>query len=306
MPTDAHPTLSVKQRNRLIRQATYASLSVAFSLTLIKVWAWQTTDSVSLLSSLADSCLDLLASGITFWAVRIAQTPADQEHRFGHGKSEGLSALAQGLIIMGSALFVGFEAAQRLRYPQPVAAPVLGIGAMLVATLATLALVAFQNSVTKRTGSVAIGADAMHYRADLLVNVGVAVGLLLVSVTGSLRIDPVVGIVVAGYIFYGAFEILGQALDILLDREIPDSDRDKIAAIAKAHPDVAGLHDMRTRFGGAHYIVQFHLELSPELTLWRCHEILDDVEEEIERAYPGCEIIIHPDPIGFPERRDEF
>ena len=298
--------ITPRKRARLIKAASYASVTFALSLAIIKAWAWQATGSVSLLSSLADSVLDLLASGLTFWAVRFSLTPADSEHRFGHGKSEGLSALLQSLIIMGSAIFVCSEAIARLANPQPLEAPALGIGVMIASILATIVLVSFQVFVGRRTGSVAIAADAMHYKADVLVNVGVAGTILLVDQTGWYRADPVVGLLVAAYILYGAFEILGHALDILLDREIPEADRQAIEEIALAHPEVDGLHDMKTRFGGSHYIVQFHLELDPQITLWHSHEILDDVEEQIRKRYPNCEIIIHADPIGFPERREQF
>ena len=294
------------KRARLIKAASYASVSFALGLAILKAWAWYETGSVSLLSSLADSVLDLLASGLTFWAVRFSLTPADSEHRFGHGKSEGLSALLQSLIIMGSGIFVCSEAIARLANPQPIEAPGLGIGVMGLSIVVTLVLVSFQLYVGKRTGSVAITADAMHYKADVLVNISVAGTILLVDQTGWTRADPIVGLLVAAYILYGAFGILGRALDILLDREIPDEDRQIIEEIALAHPEVDGLHDMKTRFGGSHYIVQFHLELDPQITLWHSHEILDDVEEEIRKRYPDCEIIIHADPIGFPERREQF
>jgi ferrous-iron efflux pump FieF len=298
--------LAKRQRARLIKGASYASLAVALSLALAKAWAWQATDSVSLLSSLADSVLDLLASGLTFWAVRFSLAPADREHRFGHGKSEGLAALVQSVIIMGSGVYVSMEAIGRLLQPAPIDAPGLGVGVMLGATVTTVALVSFQHYVARRTGSAAIRADAMHYKTDVLVNLGVAASILLVGWTGWQPLDPLVGLAVAAYILFGAYEILSHALDILLDREIPDQDRQVIKDIALSHSEVQGLHDMKTRFGGAHYIVQMHLELNPQISLWRSHEILDEVEDEILKSYPECEIIIHPDPIGFPEKQERY
>ena len=306
MNTQPKTSLHSARRTWLIKSASYASLSVALSLALVKAWAWQATDSVSLLSSLADSVLDLLASALTFWAVRFSLAPADREHRFGHGKSEGLAALVQSLIITGSGVYVCSEAIQRLLAPQPIMAPGIGLAVMLGATLASIVLVSYQNYVSRQTGSVAITADAMHYRADVLVNLGVVAAILIANYTGWLLADPVVGLLVAGYIIWGALGILGQALDILLDREIPDADRKAIMAIAMSHPEVKGLHDMKTRFGGSHYIVQMHLELNSQITLWRSHEILDDVEDAIAAQYPDCEMIIHPDPIGFPERRERY
>lgn len=302
----ARPTLEPVRRERLIRGATYASVSVALILVIAKAWAWQVTDSVSLLSSLADSLLDVLASGLTFWAVRYSLSPADAEHRFGHGKSEGLAALVQSLIICASALFVCREAIQRLIEPQEIVRPEFGLIVLLAATAATVGLVGFQRYVSSRTGSIAISADAMHYTADVLVNLSVALAMVLTAWTGWALMDPLVGLAVAAYILYGAFRMAIESLDVLLDREIPDADRRRIEEIARQHPEVLGVHDMRTRHGGAHYIVQFHLDLNPQISLWRSHEIMDGVEDRIRAEFPGCEIIIHADPFGVREMKDHF
>jgi len=300
------PPIDPAQRARLLRSVTYASMSVALSLVIAKTWAWYATDSVSMLSSLADSLLDTLASGLTFWAVRYSMSPPDAEHRFGHGKSEGLAALIQALIIAGSGLFVCAEAVQRFIAPQPVEQAEMGVLVMVGATLATVVLVSYQRYVSRRTGSVAIGADALHYSTDLLVNIGVGTALYVSARTDWLLLDPVVGLVVGGYVLLSSVQMVSQSLDILLDREIPDTDRERVRELALAHPEVLGLHDMRTRHGGAHYILQFHLELPPGISLWHSHEILDAVEERIRQEYPGCEIIIHADPLGIAELKDPF
>ena len=290
----------------LLRSATYASVTVAVSMVIAKAWAWHETGSVSLLSSLADSVLDTLASGLTFWAVRFSLSPADAEHRFGHGKSEGLAALIQGLIIAGSGFFVCREAIARILNPHIIERPEVGLLVMIVATIATILLVLYQRYVSLRTGSVAIRADALHYATDVLVNIGVAGAVGLTAWTGWTLMDPLVGIAVAAYILRGAFKMVSQSLDILLDREIPETDRQKVMQIALAHPQVLGLHDMRTRHGGSNYIFQFHLDLPREISLWRSHEILDEVESSIRGQYPDCEIIIHPDPYGIEEYKDSF
>ena len=298
--------LSAAQRKLLIKTASYASLTMALSLVAIKVWGWMATDSIALLSSLADSVLDVLASGVTFWAVRFSLSPADTEHRFGHGKSEGLAALLQAAIIAGSALYVGFEAINRFMSPQAIQAPEIGLSVMFIATAATILLVGFQRFVGRRTGSVAITADAVHYQTDVLVNVGVGLAIVITSWTGWALVDPVVGLIIALFILRSVLGIGRRSLEILLDHEIPEADRRKIRQISLDHPDVRGFHDMKTRFGGNHYIVQFHLEMEPDISLLRSHEILDDVEDTILSLYPGCEIIIHADPLGLPERRDGF
>lgn len=293
-------------RSRLVRSASTASVAVAALLVGLKTWAWFNTGSVSLLSSLADSLLDVAASLLTFWAVRFSLSPPDAEHRFGHGKSEGLAALLQALVIGGSGVFVCVQAIDRLIRPAPIQSPAVGIGVVLVATVLSLALVAYQRWVAKRTGSVAIEGDSLHYGSDIAVNLSVAAAIALVTVTGWNAIDPLTGLAVALWIFYSSWQLGGRALDILLDREIPDADRDRIRAIALGHPDVLGVHDLRTRHGGANFIVQFHLDLERDTTLVRAHEIQDEIEDRIRAEYRGCEIIIHADPCGIAERRDSF
>lgn len=304
--TDAPTRLSKAERAWLLKSATYASVFVACSLVGGKVWAWLATDSVSILSSLADSVLDVLASLLTFWAIRYSLEPPDREHRFGHGKSEGLAALLQALIICGSGVFVCYEAVQRLMAPVPIAKAGAGIAVLAASTLATVALVFYQHYVKRKTGSLAISADAMHYKTDVLVNVVVAGAVFGSAMTGLRWLDPLVGGAVALYLVLGAWSIAMHSLDVLLDKEIPEADRRRIRDIAKAHPEVLGFHDLRTRFSGSGYIVQFHLELDAGTSLHDTHEILDQVEAEIWKVYPDCEIIIHPDPLGFAERRDNF
>jgi ferrous-iron efflux pump FieF len=190
--------------------------------------------------------------------------------------------------------------------PQPITAPEIGLSVIFIATAATVFLVGFQRYVGRLTGSLAISADAVHYQSDLLVNLGVGLSLILTPWTGWDRLDAVVGLIVALFILRSALEIGSRSLEILLDHEIPLEDRDNIKTIALNHPDVRGFHDMKTRFGGKHYIVQFHLEMDQEISLLRTHQILDVVEDNIRDRYPGCEIIIHADPLGLPERRDPF
>lgn len=290
----------------LQRIASLASLTVASLLVAAKIWAWMTTASVSVLSSLVDSFLDVFASAITAVAVAIALRPADSEHRFGHGKTEGLAALAQAIIITASALYVLSEAIQRLLTPQPITQPEAGMAVMLMSISLTLGLVLFQRHVVRQTGSVAIAADAAHYRMDLLINLSVLGALPLAAWTSWTMIDPLIGIGIAAYILHSTYGIACDALDVLLDRELPIKDRQQIESIARAHPDVLGFHDLRTRSGGTHKIIQFHLELEPHTTLLVTHRILDEVEAQVRDEYPGCEIIVHPDPLGFEEERDDF
>ena len=291
---------------RLMRLATYASVATAMVLIGVKLVAWLYTDSVSLLSTLIDSVLDALASIINLLAVRHALMPADREHRFGHGKAEPLAALGQATFISGSALFLVFEASHRLFTPAPIAHTGFGIGVMAFAIAATFVLTRFQAYVVRKTGSIAIKADSLHYFGDLLVNGSVIVALLLVSQLGWDWADPVFGLGIAAYILYCAWRIARGAYDMLMDRELPDEDRQRIKDIVQAHPAVIGLHDLRTRASGRDTFIQIHLELDGEMTLLRSHEIADEVEARLHEAFPGAEVIIHQDPHGIEEPRARF
>lgn len=294
------------ETGRLMRLATYASVVTALGLIVLKLIAWIQTGSVSLLSTLIDSILDAFASIINLVAVRHALTPPDREHRFGHGKLEPLAAMAQATFISGSALFLIFEAGHRLFEPEPLTQTGLGIWVMAVSIVVTFALTRFQAHVVRKTGSLAIQADSLHYFGDLLVNGSVIVALLLVSHLGWIWADPAFGLGIAAYILYNAWCIGRGAFDMLMDRELPETERQKIKDIALAHRQVLGLHDLRTRASGPDTFIQVHLELDGGMSLTRSHEIADQVEAELRAAFPGAEVIIHQDPHGVEEAPTPF
>ena len=291
---------------RLLRLATYAAVAVAGFLILAKLAAWFLTDSVAILSSLMDSVLDVGASLVNMYAVAHALVPADQEHRFGHGKAEALAGLAQTAFISGSALFLLAEAAQRLIDPRPIMRDEIGIAVMVLSLVLTTALVLFQRYVVKRTNSVAIAADSVHYRGDILANVGIIAALIMAGRYGWIYADAIIAMVVAGYILFGAWGIIQGALDQLMDRELPEDQRDRIRDIALAQDQVVDVHDIRTRSSGTHSFIQLHMELDGELTLLKSHAIADEVEAEICRAFPGAEVLIHQDPAGLEELHPSF
>lgn len=295
--------LDREAQGRLMRRATYASVTVAVILIMAKSAAWGFSGSVAVLSTLMDSVLDALASLVNLFAVGHALTPPDREHRFGHGKAEPLAALAQAAFIAGSAIFLLIEAGKRLYEPRPVEASEIGIGVMVFSIVMTLLLVRYQRYVIKETGSLAISADSLHYVGDLLVNAAVIVALLLSTQLGLLWADPVFGLAIAAYIFWNAWMIARGALDMLMDRELEPEERQQIADIVKGHPEVRGLHDLKTRAAGPQKFIQMHLEMDGNLSLWRAHEISDAVESELEQAFPHAEILIHQDPDDLAARR---
>lgn len=290
----------------LMRLATYASISVATALIVAKTAAWLITDSVSVMSSLLDSLLDLAASLINLLAVRQALTPADREHRFGHGKAEPLAGLAQAAFITGSAVLLGLEAIHRFAQPQPVEHGEVGIVVMVVSIAVTVILVAFQRRVVKASGSVAINADALHYRSDVILNASVILAIFLSTQFGLPMLDPLFGLAIAAYILYSAWTIVQASLDRLMDRELPDRDRVRIRDIALRHPEIRAVHDLRTRSSGLDLFIQVHLEMDGAMSLQRSHEISDGVERDILDAFPNAEVIIHQDPAGLEEPRQSF
>ena len=292
--------------SRLMKQATYAAVAVAALLIAVKVVGWLLTGSISVLSSLLDSLLDIAASLVNLVAVHHAVTPADREHRFGHGKAEPLAGLGQSAFIAGSAAFLFIQVLQRMLHPASVENSRIGIGIMLFSIVVTIGLVRFQRHVVARTGSLAIGADELHYRADIVLNGSVILSLVLSSLFGWDFIDPLFGVAIAIYIVFSAWRVAGRSLTQLMDREIPDEDRARIRAIALAHGEVSAVHDLRTRAAGPTSFVQLHIEMDGAMTLAHAHVVADEVEASILDAFPNAEVIIHQDPAGVAEARRTF
>jgi ferrous-iron efflux pump FieF len=289
-----------------MRLASFASTTVAIILIVAKAFAWWQSGSISLLSTLLDSTLDLLASLVTLLSVRHALMPADREHRFGHGKAEALAGLIQSGFIGASAVWLLISAGERFVAPQPVRAETLGIGVMLGSIVLTLVLVIFQRRVIARTGSMAIGADRMHYQSDLVTNLGVILALALSSRFNLPLADPIIAALIGLYILKSAVGIGRDAYNVLMDRELSTEDRERIKAIVRAHPKVRDLHDLRTRSSGITMFIQLHMELDPAMPLSEAHEIADAVEADIREAFPTAEIIVHQDPAGVAEPRATF
>jgi ferrous-iron efflux pump FieF len=288
--------VTLSERAKLLKLASVASVITALTLIVAKLAAWLVTGSVSLLASLVDSAMDSLASLINLFAIRYSLQPADQHHRFGHGKAEPLAGLAQSAFIAGSAVFLILHAIDRLRYGRLLEQVGIGIGVMVLAIIMTVVLLAIQRYVIRKTGSTAIRADSLHYVTDLLTNISILVALYL-STLGWGWADPVFAIGVAIYIFYSAFQIGHEAFQQLMDRELPADIRERIRATAMAPPEVTGIHEVRTRQSGQTQFVQLHLELDEEMSLKQAHAIADEVEENIMAFLPGAEVIIHQDPV---------
>ena len=295
-----------KNTDPLVRSASIASLLVASTLIVLKYYGWVATTSVSLLGSLADSLIDFLASVFVFIAISYSLLPADAKHRFGYGKSEGLAAFIQSLLIGISGIYVCFEAIKRLLNPSQINQPSIAIWIILVSIALTLALVMYQKYVVKKSKSMAIESDQYHYLTDTFINLSVLFSIVITGWTRFVFIDALVGLLISGVVLYTSVTLLKKSFKILLDQEIQSDDRDRIKEIALDHPKVLGFHDLRTRDTGRKYIIQFHLELDPNMSLLESHEITDEVTDNVLKLYPDSELIIHTDPLGIDEVRDQF
>ncbi len=289
----------LEARARLTRSAAFASIAMAMILAVLKIWAVMRTDSTAMLGSLADTTLDLVASIATLVGVWVAAQPADAEHRFGHGKAEALSAMFQVVLISISAFGLAYRAADQLLAGERVAAANEGIVVSVIAIAGTFVLLWWQRHVIRRTGSLAIKTDNVHYKSDLALNLGVIAALVLDKNLGLAGADPVFGLLIAVWLAWGAWRASAEAIDHLMDKEWPDDKREQFLAAIARHPELKGVHDLRTRTSGAQDFVQFHAMVDGAMTVAEAHQVMDEIEERIEREFPGVEVLIHPDPQGL-------
>lgn len=299
---EAGPGKVPPQKARQITTRTTAlSVSVALILVTTKAVAWWASGSVALLASLADSLLDLMASVLTFFAVRFASEPADDEHRFGHGKAEALASFAQALFVALSAGLLLREAWQHITEPRPLLNGGWAIGVMALSIALTLFLVWAQTRAIKKTGSVAVAGDRAHYMADLAANLAVIAGIAAASYMALPVADPLIGAGVGLWLFWSAWQVARQAFDQMLDRELPDADRQKIMDLAGDDDRIHNVHQLRTRAAGPLIHIQMHLDLDPSQTLESAHKIVVEAEKRVQAEYPAADILIHPDPHGKAE-----
>ncbi len=302
----SHFDFSNIRNKNLKRWVTFTSVSVAFILILSKIIGWYLTGSVSVLSSLADSFMDFFASLLSLFAVRQAMKPADNHHRFGFGKIEALAALGQAVFIFLSVLYVAYEAFMHLKNPHPITKPLVGVVVMGVSIVLTLGLVWFQNYVVKKTHSLAITADSMHYKADMFLNLGVLVSVLFSAIFGMYWVDGAIGLLISGYIFYTSISIARKSVYILMDRELESEKKQEIVRIIKEHPLVLGLHELKTRSSGTKDFVQVHIELDGNMPLKEAHQVVYDLEKALLKEFPTLHLTIHQDPSGLKETHVEL
>jgi len=290
---------SFADQGRLNRSAAYASIAVALLLVVLKGWAAWSTGSTAMLGSLADTALDLIASVVTLAGVWVAAMPDDEKHRFGHGKAEALSAMFQVTLISISAIGLAARAIEQFVAGGRTEAAGDGIAVSVVALVATAALLAWQRHVIRRTDSLAIATDHVHYQSDLLLNLAVIAALALDQYAGIAGADPLLGLAIAVWLGWGAWSASQRAIDQLMDKEWPQEKKDRFIELLSRHPELKGVHDLRTRTAGNRDFVQFHVWVDPAMSLGKAHRIMDEVEARLAVEFPDTEILIHPEPEGL-------
>lgn len=287
------------EHGNLNRSAALASIAAASLLLAIKGWAAWTTGSTAMLGSLADTVLDLVASMATLLGVWVAAQPADDKHRFGHGKAEAIAALFQIVLISISALGIASRAIEQFASGHRVESAADGIGVSIAAIVVTFALLAWQRHVIRKTGSLAITTDNVHYQSDLLLNLAVIAALALDQYVGLKGIDAAFGLGIAAWLGWGAWNASEHVLDQLMDHEWPVEKKERFLEVLARYPDITGVHDLRTRTSGNKDFVQFHIWVAPNLTVREVHKVMDEIEARLHAEFPLVEILIHPDPDGL-------
>jgi cation diffusion facilitator family transporter len=297
---------TAQERARWAQAAGWASVSAALLILGLKGVAWWQTQSASVLAALVDSAMDLISSAINLLALRFAARPADDNHRYGHGKAEALAAFVQSVLLIGSAVAILLHAAKRLHSGASMLTEqrLDGVWLMLAVLLVTALLVLFQREVIRRTGSALVAADSLHYRSDFLINGSVLVAMLLAGAAAWL--DAAAALLIAVYLTVAAGRILKTSVNELLDRELPASVDERLLALVRRHPEVRGVHGLRTRRVGSRFFVQMDLEFPGAMPLRRVHDVSAALLLEMQQLYPDVDVQFHFDPAGDePMKRSE-
>ncbi len=285
----------------LTRRITLLSVATATVLVCLKTGVWLISGSVALLASAADSGLDLIASLVTFYAVRYAQAPPDAEHRFGHGKAEAFASLVQGGLVFASAALIGQEAITHMRHPTPVSHETWAVAVMAISTVLTSLLIVAQGQVLKQTNSVAVSGDRAHYLTDVASNLIALAGIGAAAWLGWVSLDAIAGLAVAALLLWAAIGVFREASSQLMDTELPEADRARIVALVGQDSRLTDVHQLRTRASGPYVHVQMHVDLDPDLTLEAAHQVIVQAENRILADFPHADILIHADPRGRAE-----
>ena len=283
-------------KNKKFRTALL-SISVSLALIIIKVVFGILTNSISILASAVDSFLDVMASSVNFYSIQKSEKPADHDHKFGHGKAEGLAGLFQTFIIGSSAIYLIYLSVSRLLEGENLVAVGWGIAVIALSMIVSFFLTRHIRRVAEETGSLVLSADSLHYKFDLYTNAGILAGLVAIKLTGLNFIDPIISIVIAIFIIWSTKDILAESIDILMDKELPpDTVREIEDLIMRYNPKVKSYHKLMTRNAGSVKFVEFHVVMDHTLSFVESHEIAEQIVREIKEKIGNAEVTVHVDP----------
>lgn len=294
--------MSTKGINRKKEQAALLSIGSNSLLVIGKMIVGFWTGSVGILSEAIHSGMDLFASGIAWMAVRKAAKPPDEQHTYGHGKIETISAFLESILIILAAFWIIWESVEKFLYPVPVVEISWGLGIMAISVIVNLFVSRHLFRVGRLTESAALIADGYHLAADIWSSIGVLIGLLLIYVTGWHWLDPLIAILVGLWILRTGYLLAKEGFEDLIDMSLPEEEEKIIREILDRDSRIYTYHQLRSRKSGSVRLVDLHIHLNPQLTLDEAHRITHEVEEQIETALPNIDIIIHTEP-GRPEER---
>lgn len=294
--------LSPEQNKQKKLRTALLSIIVAIALIVIKLAFGIITNSVSILASAADSFLDFTASFVNYFSIRKSEKPPDDDHRYGHGKAEGLAGLFQCFVIGVSVLYLIYISVEKITHGSALRELDLGIGVMVITIIVSFAIARYIKKVSIQTDSIALTADSLHYHVDVYTNIGVILALLIVKLTGFTLADPIMSILIAIMILWSAKDIAMQSVNVLMDKELPEEFVSKIENIIINHSDeVRSYHKLRTRHAGSTKFIDFHVVLNHELTFVESHELAEEIIKEIETVIPDSEVTVHVDPDKHPD-----
>jgi len=295
MVEQIHP----EYRRKLLQLATRASVTTAILLIVVKLFGWFMSGSISMMATTIDSILDVFASVINLVAVNLAMKPADDDHHFGHSKVQSLAVLIQSIFIAGSAVFLIVHA-----ITQSIATPVENVSiasnVMIFSIVCTLILFSIQRYVIKKTQSIVIKVDELHYRMDLFINVAVLVAVQL-SGYGFHFIDSILGVLIALYMLHSVRSVGWDAIKTLMDTALSEEDLKVITEIILSTDGVYGIHELRTRISDAP-IIQFHIDVPSHLTIEEAHEIGSDAKAKVLKYIANADVTFHLDPVKIDAR----
>ncbi len=280
--------------------AGWSAIVIVSIMIFAKIVAYLMSGSVSVLSSLIDSVADIMMSIMALISVKMSLKPADDCHRSGHGKIEGLFALGQAAFIFVAGIAVIYSAIQNIITREVLTDQYLASAIIILSIALTFVLTTIQKRAVRKSASMAIEADHAHYHSDIFMNGGVLLVLLATAMGAPSWIDAVVALLIAGYVWWIAYGVGKSAIDMLLDREIDQEIRQQIMDIVLSHTEVKDMHDLRAIRSGMKMLVSFDIEVDPNILLWTAHEIALSVERDVVKNIPNAEVMIHVDPAGGP------